>query len=65
MFAGAHEAAQKAAMFYSFFATCKLNGIEHGCFLSGFVSAGKQVIFLPNASGRIAFSMEIIVDEIV
>ncbi|MEM0938946.1 MAG: transposase domain-containing protein [Bacteroidota bacterium] len=28
LFAGAHQAAQKATMFYSFFATCKLNGIE-------------------------------------
>ncbi|MEM8940234.1 MAG: transposase domain-containing protein, partial [Bacteroidota bacterium] len=28
LFAGAHQAAQKAAMFYSFFATCKLNAIE-------------------------------------
>jgi len=28
LFAGSHEAAQKAAMFYSFFATCKINNIE-------------------------------------
>ena len=28
LFAGSHEAAQKAAMFYSFFATCKLHGVE-------------------------------------
>ncbi len=28
LFAGSHEAAQRAAMIYSFFATCKLNGIE-------------------------------------
>ena len=28
LFAGSHEAAQRAAMFYSFFATCKLNKVE-------------------------------------
>ena len=28
MFAGAHSGAEYAAMFYSFFATCQLNGIE-------------------------------------
>ena len=28
LFAGSHDAAQKAAMMYSFFATCKINGIE-------------------------------------
>lgn len=28
MFAGSHEAAQRAAMIYSFFATCKINNIE-------------------------------------
>lgn len=28
MFAGSHKAAQNAAMFYSFFATCKANNIE-------------------------------------
>lgn len=28
LFAGSHEAAQRAAMFYSFFATCKLNEVE-------------------------------------
>ena len=28
LFAGSHKAAQRAAMMYSFFATCKLNGVE-------------------------------------
>lgn len=28
LFAGSHKAAQNAAMMYSFFGTCKLNGIE-------------------------------------
>jgi transposase len=28
LFAGSHEAAQRAAMIYSFFATCKINNIE-------------------------------------
>ena len=28
MFAGSHDAAQRAAMMYSFFATCKINNIE-------------------------------------
>lgn len=28
LFAGSHEAAQKAAMMYSFFATCKINGVN-------------------------------------
>ena len=28
LFAGSHKAAQKAAMFYSFFATCKINNVE-------------------------------------
>ena len=28
LFAGSHEAAQRAAMFYSFFATCKINHID-------------------------------------
>ena len=28
LFAGSHKAAQKAAMFYSFFATCKINDVE-------------------------------------
>lgn len=28
LFAGSHEAAQRAAMMYSFFATCKINNIE-------------------------------------
>ena len=28
LFAGSHQAAQQAAMMYSFFGTCKLNGIE-------------------------------------
>jgi hypothetical protein len=28
LFAGSHEAAQNAAMLYSFFATCKLNKVE-------------------------------------
>lgn len=28
LFAGSHEAAQKAAMMYSFFATCKINEVE-------------------------------------
>jgi len=28
LFAGSHEAVQKAALFYSFFATCQLNEIE-------------------------------------
>ena len=28
LFAGSHKAAQNAAMFYSFFATCKINNIE-------------------------------------
>lgn len=28
LFAGSHDAAQNAAMMYSFFATCKINGIE-------------------------------------
>lgn len=28
LFAGSHQAAQRAAMFYSFFATCKINGTE-------------------------------------
>ncbi|NRA12345.1 MAG: IS66 family transposase [Crocinitomicaceae bacterium] len=28
LFAGSHNAAQRAAMMYSFFATCKVNGIE-------------------------------------
>lgn len=28
LFAGSHDAAQQAAMMYSFFGTCKLNGIE-------------------------------------
>lgn len=28
LFAGSHKAAQRIAMFYSFFATCKINGIE-------------------------------------
>lgn len=28
MFAGSHDAAQRAAMMYSFFASCKINGIE-------------------------------------
>ena len=28
LFAGSHKAAQKAALFYSFFATCKINNVE-------------------------------------
>ena len=28
LFAGSHEAAQNAAMIYSFLGTCKMNGIE-------------------------------------
>jgi len=28
LFAGSHDAAQRAAMIYSFFATCKINKIE-------------------------------------
>ena len=28
LFAGSHRAAQHAAMFYSFFATCKINNVE-------------------------------------
>lgn len=28
LFAGSHQAAEHAAMMYSFFGTCKLNGIE-------------------------------------
>ena len=28
LFAGSHSAAQKAAMMYSFFATCKINNVE-------------------------------------
>jgi len=28
LFAGSHNAAQRAAMFYSFFATCKINNVE-------------------------------------
>ena len=28
LFAGSHEAAQRAAMFYSFFASCKINEVE-------------------------------------
>ncbi len=28
LFAGSHEAAQRAAMFYSFFATCKINQVD-------------------------------------
>lgn len=28
LFAGSHKAAQRAAMFYSFFATCKINNVE-------------------------------------
>ena len=28
LFAGSHKAAQRIAMFYSFFATCKINGVE-------------------------------------
>ncbi|MEM1009597.1 MAG: transposase, partial [Myxococcota bacterium] len=28
LFAGSHQAAQRAAMMYSFFATCKVNGVE-------------------------------------
>ena len=28
LFAGSHKAAQRAAMFYSFFATCKINDVE-------------------------------------
>ena len=28
MFAGSHNAAQQAAMMYSFFATCKINDVE-------------------------------------
>ena len=28
LFAGSHKAAQRAAMMYSFFATCKINDIE-------------------------------------
>jgi transposase len=28
LFAGSHDAAQRAAMMYSFFATCKVNDIE-------------------------------------
>lgn len=28
LFAGSHQAAQRAAMMYSFFATCKINGVE-------------------------------------
>jgi hypothetical protein len=28
LFAGSHDAAQKAAIFYSLFATCKLHGVN-------------------------------------
>jgi transposase len=28
LFAGSHEGAQRAAIMYSFFATCKINNIE-------------------------------------
>jgi transposase len=28
MFAGSHESAQRIAMMYSFFGSCKLNGVE-------------------------------------
>ena len=28
MFAGSHEAAQRGAVMYSFFATCKRNGVD-------------------------------------
>jgi len=28
LFAGSHKGAQKAAMFYSFFGTCKLNDVN-------------------------------------
>jgi hypothetical protein len=34
LFAGSHGAAQNAAMFYSFFATCKVNNIEPMAWLS-------------------------------
>lgn len=34
LFAGSHKAAQHAAMFYSFFATCKINNIEPQAWLT-------------------------------
>jgi len=34
LFAGSHDAAQRAAMFYSFFATCKINNIEPQAWLT-------------------------------
>jgi transposase len=34
LFAGSHEGAQRAAMFYSFFACCKLNGVAPGEWLA-------------------------------
>lgn len=34
LFAGSHKAAQHAAMFYSFFASCKINNIEPQAWLT-------------------------------
>ena len=54
LFAGAHKAAQRAAMFYSFFATCKINGVEPLEWLTHVLNvipdykANKLIELLPN-----------------
>lgn len=54
MFAGSHKAAQRAAMFYSFFATCKINEVEPLSWLTYVLNvipdhkANKLIELLPN-----------------
>ena len=54
LFAGSHKAAQRAAMFYSLFATCKINGVEPLEWLTHVLNvipdykANKLIELLPN-----------------
>ena len=54
MFAGSHKAAQRAAMFYSFFATCKINDVEPLSWMTHVLNiipdykANKLIELLPN-----------------
>jgi len=58
LFAGSHQAAQRAAMFYSFFATCKVNKVEPLAWLTDILNripehkANKLHQLLPNNYSR-------------